>query len=639
MVSVFFRGKKVQPSLAWLFYAGLFLYLLSGNICSKTALASSAIDQIQTVVGRLGAGLLFLRLLTLFRRHPFYVLACCCMLAALKFSYVLTGAGSLRLYRAALVVSASRGADPKTALKVFLAYLVFFLVICPGSFFAGWAGNVVKHIGECRGSSYGFGNPNILAVFLAMAVILGLYLSKERRAWVLWAICWSAAALTFLLTLCRTQTLILLALPVIDLVFRRKMPKPGLVAVLPVLCLAVSVVLAGYYGPGYGSTTFESRFSAAALLYERFGLSPFGQDCGLFGWFKGEYPYNLSMDNGYLNLFLCRGVVIGIVVMAFLVHLFFLIGKKGDRLLVATACCFAVMGMMECYPFLQMYSFLPLFYIPLVEEYAPARVKTTATVVPFVLASGVALYLFMPWHPQRAVPHPDGTVGDIACPAGFAKAEFDPDSFSGFVEGLPLARPDSVVTGFDGERRDTLAQYGYRVVDFPLIDLNEQCADVCMRLRAEYLYRENRFLKIRFADTRGQTLRYRYGACRPLFDRYLKEVFAWSNTESMCSSMPVRPMEDIVPGDVFVYEKDARPDGKYGHAVMVAAVAIDTVSARKAVLLIQGSTPACDLHVVANLEDPGLSPWHLLPESGETSSAPVLSVGNAVFYAGDLRRF
>ena len=639
MVSVFFRGKKVQPSLAWLFYAGLFLYLLSGTVYKPTEVTPLAINKFQCVLGEIGVGLLCLRLLTLLFRYPRYTVACLCLMAALKFCHGMAGAGPLRLHSIVLVVAASRDADTKQVLKIFLAYLVLFLITVPASYFAGWAGNVVTHLGQNQGGSYGFGNPNTLAAFIAIAIFLGLFLSKERRVAVIWAVCWSAAALTYLLTFCLTQALMLAALPVIYLLSRWTTLRPWLLAALPVLCLAVSTVLAGYYGPGYGSSTFESRFSIPALVYEQYGLSPFGQDVGLRGWFKGVFPNNLALDNGYLYLFLCKGIVIGILAVSFFAHLLFLIGKKGDELLVSVACCIMISGMMEQYPFIINYSFLPLFYIPLVEEYAPARVKTTATVVPFVLASGVALYLFMPWHPQRAVPHPDGTVGDIACPAGFAKAEFDPDSFSGFVEGLPLARPDSVVTGFDGERRDTLAQYGYRVVDFPLIDRNEQCADVCMRLRAEYLYRENRFLKIRFADTRGQTLRYRYGACRPLFYRYLKEVFAWSNTESMCSSMPVRPMEDIVPGDVFVYEKDARPDGKYGHAVMVAAVAIDTVSARKAVLLIQGSTPACDLHVVANLEDPGLSPWHLLPESGEASSAPVLSVGNAVFYAGDLRRF
>ena len=101
--------------------------------------------------------------------------------------------------------------------------------------------------------------------------------------------------------------------------------------------------------------------------------------------------------------------------------------------------------------------------------------------------------------------------------------------------------------------------------------------------------------------------------------------------------MPLRQMEDLVPGDVFVYEKDARLDEKYGHAVMVAAVAADT-SGRKAVLLIQGSTPACDIHVVANPEDLDLSPWFLLQEP-EDASAPVVSVGNATFYAEDIRYF
>ena len=72
---------------------------------------------------------------------------------------------------------------------------------------------------------------------------------------------------------------------------------------------------------------------------------------------------------------------------------------------------------------------------------------------------------------------------------------------------------------------------------------------------------------------------------------------------------------------------------------MVAAVAVDTVTRQKAVLLIQGSTPACDIHVVANPAAPDLSPWHLLEASADTTMSPMVTVGSAVFYEEDIRRF
>jgi hypothetical protein len=72
---------------------------------------------------------------------------------------------------------------------------------------------------------------------------------------------------------------------------------------------------------------------------------------------------------------------------------------------------------------------------------------------------------------------------------------------------------------------------------------------------------------------------------------------------------------------------------------MVAAVAVDTITRQKAVLLIQGSTPACDIHVVANPAAPDLSPWYLLEASADTTSSPMVTVGSAVFYEEDIRRF
>ena len=72
---------------------------------------------------------------------------------------------------------------------------------------------------------------------------------------------------------------------------------------------------------------------------------------------------------------------------------------------------------------------------------------------------------------------------------------------------------------------------------------------------------------------------------------------------------------------------------------MVAGVAEDPVSGKRAVLLVQGSTPASDLHVVANPDNPALSPWHLLRESGQSPEVPVLEFGQAVYYEDDIRYF
>lgn len=562
------------------------------------------------------------------------MLATVCLLVFFRFSYYL--GGSRELFYITLVVAASRGADPKLSLKIFLAYLAIYIAVSPATFALGWTDDVRTHMGAFLGHSFGFSNPNTLALALLTIVCLGILLSRERRTTVIGAVCWITAAIVFFLTLSRTQTIILLALPLIFLLYRQLKIRPWMLAALPVVCLALSVILACLYGPGYGSSTFESRFSIAALVYEKNGLSLFGQDCGLDGWLGEVFPHNLPLDNAYLNLFLCGGFVTGLAGMAFLTHLCYLIGKKGDPLLAAITCCTVIAGMMEPIPFNVKWTFLPLFYLPLVEEYAPGFHKKLVA-IPYVLVLGAALYAFLPWHPHRLQEHPYGTVGEIPPPNGFVREEYTPESFSGYVENLPLSRPGLVPADYNGTLRDSLAYLCYRIVDCPLTDRNEQCADVCMRLYAEHLYQNNDYRRIRFADTRGGTLQYRFGAGRQLFRRYLKEVFMWSNTESLRESLPPQALDGVAPGDIFIYDTDARPGEKYGHAVMVADVAVDTVSARKAVLLIQGSTPACDIHIVANPDAPGLSPWHLLDVSGDSTA--VVTAGKALFYAEDLRRF
>ena len=633
-----FQDPNLQRSFLWLFYAGFILLLLGESRMLPTEGTPVFFSQAGNLLHWLGTGLLLLRLATLSPAYPRYTLTCICVLVAFRSSFFLADPVSPKLYDIALVMAASRGSDLKVNLRIFLAYLVLFLVALPASYLLGWAGNMVKHLGSLQGSSFGFKSPNSLAAFIVLAVFVGLYLTKERRWAVVCAVCWLAAVPTFLLTLSRTQVLLLVVLPLLHLFLQRFRPKPWLLAALPFACLALSVLLAVHYGPGYGSDTFASRFSIPALVYEKCGLSPFGQDCNLRGWFKGEFPYLLTIDNGYLALFLCRGVFLGIAALVVMAHLLYLIGKKGDALLTAMACCLTVLGMMEGIPFLLKFSFLPLMYVPLLEEMEPGERKI-ALPVAFVLAFSILAYMFVPWHPRRDRPHPYGTLADIPVPAGFVRMDTDPGSFSDYVENLPLARPDSVLAGYEEAPSDTLVRNCYQVVDFPLVDEYEQCADVCIRLRAEYLYRENRFRKIHFVDTREKTLRYRYGACRPQFIRYLRKVFAWSNTESLRASLPLQPVDGLAPGDIFVYEKDARPGSRYGHAVMVAAVAVDPVTRQKAVLLIQGSTPACDIHVVANPAAPDLSPWYLLEASADTTSSPMVTVGSAVFYEEDIRRF
>ena len=67
------------------------------------------------------------------------------------------------------------------------------------------------------------------------------------------------------------------------------------------------------------------------------------------------------------------------------------------------------------------------------------------------------------------------------------------------------------------------------MVDLPVLSNVEQCADACMRLKAEYLYQTRQYNKIKFQDVNGQSL----GASR--------EPFTAISVDSMVLPAPSHP--------------------------------------------------------------------------------------------------
>jgi hypothetical protein len=135
-----------------------------------------------------------------------------------------------------------------------------------------------------------------------------------------------------------------------------------------------------------------------------------------------------------------------------------------------------------------------------------------------------------------------------------------------------------------------------------------------MRLRAEYLYSKELYADIHFLSVQGKVLNYTGGESRKEFEEYLQHVFDVANTYSLCQEMQNRNIADIQPGDVFVYPANSQ---RYGHAVMVADVAQNPETGRKAVILVEGFLPGRSIHVMRNWDDSLNSPWFILDESSE----------------------
>jgi hypothetical protein len=225
---------------------------------------------------------------------------------------------------------------------------------------------------------------------------------------------------------------------------------------------------------------------------------------------------------------------------------------------------------------------------------------------------------------------PAETVGGrFAAPDGFARIAIDSGSFAEWLRSLPLAPTGTPVLLHDGRAKfDQSGTAAVIDIDIGRADL-QQCADAIIRLRAEYLFSTGAFADIAFDFTSGdryQFLSYAEGITPAVsgakvtwrqgrrndgshasMRRWLDIVFTYAGTISLSRELAARGrMSDAAIGDALVLP------GSPGHAVLIVDMAEDATTGRKTVLLAQGFMPAQSLHILANTDDPELSPWFVL---------------------------
>ena len=103
-----FQDPNLQRSLLWLFYAGFVLLLLGESRMMPSEQTPVFFSLAGSILHWLGAGLLLLRIATLFPAYPRYTLTCICLLVAVRASFFLADPISPKLYDIALVMAASR---------------------------------------------------------------------------------------------------------------------------------------------------------------------------------------------------------------------------------------------------------------------------------------------------------------------------------------------------------------------------------------------------------------------------------------------------------------------------------------------------------------------------------------------------
>ena len=213
---------------------------------------------------------------------------------------------------------------------------------------------------------------------------------------------------------------------------------------------------------------------------------------------------------------------------------------------------------------------------------------------------GIAAVGIIWWYSRTSNPWSAKTIGDISAPVGYTRVN---GSYAEFMRSLPLKKRGSKVQLYTGgDARFQWLSTG--VIDLPMLSNSEQCADMTMRLRAEYLFSQGRYSEIRFRDVNGNTLRYHGGGSRQALESFLKNAYGVCSTFSVSRETEPRPISEVQPGDVLVYP--ARKIEGMGHALIVVDVA--RKGKKVAIMCAEGNTPARELHIVRNL-NPVENPW------------------------------
>lgn len=242
-----------------------------------------------------------------------------------------------------------------------------------------------------------------------------------------------------------------------------------------------------------------------------------------------------------------------------------------------------------------------------------------------------------------------GKVGEIASPEGFERKELDSSSFAWYLRNFALSENDTVYFHNGEVKWNQNLHHKVLDIDVGTRDL-QQCADAVIRLRAEYLWNQNRKNEIGFHFTSGHLIKwsdYAKGirpkingsqvrlvqtsapdASRANFRKYLDLLFTYCGTYSLHKELKQVLTEDSIQiGDVFI-----QTGNPYGHAVIVIDVA-HSPEGKKAYMLAQSYMPAQSIHILLDPAQNYKSPWFITDDKAERNTPSWL------FYKSDLRRF
>lgn len=187
-------------------------------------------------------------------------------------------------------------------------------------------------------------------------------------------------------------------------------------------------------------------------------------------------------------------------------------------------------------------------------------------------------------------------------PEGFERIKTD--NWGHYLRDFPIYGRDHICKNCYGENIHYSPQGAVLQIDLIGSDL-QQCADACMRLRAEYLLKTGS--RITFHNTKGNPFTYN-GNDTKSFRSYLFNVFSYCNSYSL-KTFDTKPtkLEKLKIGDMFCV------GGFPGHVVIIMDIAVDN-NGNYALMCAQSWMPAQEIEIVLNNED---SPWFIINKDTE----------------------
>ncbi|HIP36707.1 MAG TPA: hypothetical protein EYG85_07615 [Crocinitomix sp.] len=217
-------------------------------------------------------------------------------------------------------------------------------------------------------------------------------------------------------------------------------------------------------------------------------------------------------------------------------------------------------------------------------------------------------------------------VSEITPPVGYARKNTTP--YGKWIRNIKLTE-ENIVYYYNGSKKNN-QNIHVAVLDFDIGNRNlQQCADACMRIRAEYLFENKRYSEIRFLFASGEWApsyaKYTTKRSRKSFRSYMNYVYAYANTASLKKQLKSVKVKDIKIGDVFV-----QSGNPYGHAVTVMDV-VTNENGNKKFMLSQSYMPAQSIEILINPKNN--SAWYSADFEGD------LVTPEWTFTNEDLKRF